>query len=345
MKRFRERNRALTGLVSIVIILTLVAGALEFSKLPLINNTDGYSADLANEAILVPSDIVTVYGVKVGQINGLHLDVKDGHAQVKVDFTIKQGVKLGSMTSAEIEVLSPIGTEYIQLVPAGPGRLSPSATIPASRTTVPYTLVGDLSKFGNDIESYNIPDIEKSFEASTADFNGTSVAETVAAFNGLARFSAILGNQSSALATIVSQGAGLAQVLSQRSGQLFDLVSQGAVVLNTLETRRSAIQALLAATTTFSQHLTSFLQTNTAEFGPVLRSLDSVSAILAQDSNDIGQAIPVLAAFSRYAANATGNGPFADASIPTLLVPDNVLAQCTAKGAFPSSNPQVGCRP
>jgi phospholipid/cholesterol/gamma-HCH transport system substrate-binding protein len=339
MKRFRERNRAVTGLISIVVVLTLVAGALEFSKLPLIHNTANFSADFANAASLVPSDIVTVYGVKVGQINGLKLD----GAQVKVDFTVRQGVRLGSMTTAEIEVLSPIGTEYIQLVPAGTGHLS--GTIPLFRTTVPYTLVGDLSKFGNDIENYNIPNIEKSFEASAADFNGTSVADTVAAFNGLARFSEILGNQSAALATIVSQGSGLAQVLSQRSGELFDLVSQGAIVLNTLEQRRSAIQALLAATTTFSQHLTSLLQTNSAEFGPVLSSLDSVSAILAQDSNDIGQAIPVLAAFSRYAANATGNGPFADASIPTLLVPDNLFAQCAAKGAFPSTNPEVGCRP
>ena len=339
MKRFRERNRALLGLISIVVVLTLVAGALEFSKLPLIHNTTNYSADFANAANLVPSDIVTVYGVKVGQVNGLKLD----GAKVKVDFTVGHGVELGSLTSAEIEVLSPIGTEYVQLVPAGTGHLV--GAIPISRTTVPYTLETDLSQLGNNIESYNIPDIEKSFEATATDFNGTSVADTVAAFNGLARISEILGNQSSALATIVSQGAGLAGVLSQRSGQLFDLVSQGAIVLNTLEQRRAAIQALLAATTTFSQHLTSLLQNNSAEFRPVLQSLDSVSAILAQDSNDIGQAIPVLAAFSRYAANATGSGPFADASIPTLLVPDNLLAQCAEPHAFPSTDPEVGCRP
>ena len=30
MKRFRERNRALTGLVGVVVVLVLVAGALEF---------------------------------------------------------------------------------------------------------------------------------------------------------------------------------------------------------------------------------------------------------------------------------------------------------------------------
>ena len=37
-----------------------------------------------------------------------------------------------------------------------------------------------------------------------------------------------------------------------------------------------------------------------------------MSAVLAKDSNDFGRRIPVLAAFSRYAANATGSGAFVD---------------------------------
>ena len=70
-----------------------------------------------------------------------------------------------------------------------------------------------------------------------------------------------------------------------------------------------------------------------------------MSAVLAKDSNDFGQAIPVLAAFSRYSANSSGSGAFVDASVPTLLIPDNLSVKCSAHGAYPSSNPQVGCRP
>ena len=75
------------------------------------------------------------------------------------------------------------------------------------------------------------------------------------------------------------------------------------------------------------------------------RTSSRVSAILAKDSNDFGQAIPVLAAFSRYSANASGSGAFVDVSVPTLLIPDNLAVQCSAPGAMPSKNPQVGCRP
>ena len=77
----------------------------------------------------------------------------------------------------------------------------------------------------------------------------------------------------------------------------------------------------------------------------MLQNLQSVSAILAKDSNDFGQAIPILAAFSRYSANASGSGAFVDVSVPTLLIPDNLAVQCSAPGAMPSKNAQVGCRP
>ncbi|HTT85830.1 MAG TPA: hypothetical protein VMF60_00560, partial [Acidimicrobiales bacterium] len=94
-----------------------------------------------------------------------------------------------------------------------------------------------------------------------------------------------------------------------------------------------------------SRQITSILSVNRPQLTTLLTDLQSVSAVLAKDSNDFGAAIPVLAAFSRYAANASGSGPFVDASVPTLLVPDNLVSQCSAHGAFPSSNAQVGCRP
>ena len=51
--------------------------------------------------------------------------------------------------------------------------------------------------------------------------------------------------------------------------------------------------------------------------------------------------IPGLAAFTRYSANVTGSGPFADFVAPTLVVPDNLIAQCSKLGAL---DPQRGCR-
>lgn len=339
MKRFSERSKPLLGLITVVVVVLLVAAALEFSKLPLIHNSDTYSADFADAGGLVTTDLVTVRGVKVGAITGLKLEGDE----VKVTFEVNASLGLGSTTSAAAKVLSPIGTEYLELTPAGPGRLV--GPIPVSRTTVPYTLVTDLADLGSQIQQYNIPALEKALETGSADLTSTSASETTEAFNGLAQVSKILSDQQSALAAIVSQGAGLTSVLSQRSGQLFNLVGQADLVLQVLEQRQAAIKALLAATTNLGQEITSVLSTNRGELTTLLSNLQSVSAVLAQDSTDFGQAIPVLAAFSKYAANSTGSGPFADVSVPTLLLPDNLVEQCSARGAFPSSNPQVGCRP
>jgi phospholipid/cholesterol/gamma-HCH transport system substrate-binding protein len=339
VKRFRERKRALTGLVGVVVTLALIAAALQFNNLPLIHSNANYGADFANAGGLATGDIVTIDGVKVGTITGMALDGD----KVRVTFEISSGIHLGATTSAAAKVLSPVGTEYLELTRSGPGSLS--GVIPESRTSVPYNLVTDLSGLGTVIEHYNIPELEKALDVGDQDLSTTSAAEMTQAFGGLARISNVVGNEQAALATIVSQGAGLTAVLSQRSHQLFDLFGQANLVLTVLEQRRTAIQQLLTATSTLSQQLSSILTVNSSQLTSLLDSLQSVSAILAKDSNDFGKAIPILAAFSRYAANTTGSGPFADVGLPTLLIPDNLANQCASTSAFPSSNPQVGCRP
>jgi phospholipid/cholesterol/gamma-HCH transport system substrate-binding protein len=339
VKRFRERNRALTGLVGIVVTIALITGALEFPKLPLIHDNATYSAYFANSGGLENGDIVTVDGVKVGTITAMAL----ARNKVEVTFSVQSGLHLGSTTSAAAEVLSPVGTEYMEIEPSGAGSLN--TVIPLGRTSVPYNLVTDLSGLGAEIQEYDLPKLERSLEVSSQDLNATPASETVQTFDDLARFSEVLGNEQSELSVIVSQGAKLTGVLSGRSQQLFDLFGQSNLVLSVLEQRRSAIHQLFVATSTLSQQITSILSVNRSQLSTLLQDLDSVSAVLAKESNNFGAAIPVLAAFSRYAANATGSGPFADVAVPTLLIPDNLIDQCSAHGAFPSSDTQVGCRP
>jgi phospholipid/cholesterol/gamma-HCH transport system substrate-binding protein len=338
VKRFRERNRALTGLVGTLVTLALVAGALEFPNLPLIHDNATYSALFADAGGLTTGDIVTVDGVKVGSITGMALDGD----RVNVTFSVS-GVHLGTATSAAAKVLSPVGTEYLELSPSGRGSLG--SVIPLSRTSVPYNLVTDLSGLGTEIEHYNLPQLEQALTVGSQDLGGTPASETTSAFRGLAGISRVIGNEGAALATIVTQGAKLSAVLSQRSQQLFHLFGQSDLVLSVLEQRRAAIQQLLTATATLSHQITSVLSVNRPELTTLLTDLQSVSAVLAKDSNDFGAAIPVLAAFGRYAANASGSGPFVDAAVPTLLIPDNLVSQCSARSAFPSGNPEVGCRP
>lgn len=339
MKRFRERNLRVLGLTTVVVVLALVYGALEFPKLPLVNDQATYTAYLSDAANLVTTDKVWVYGVSVGSVTGMMLD---GDA-VKVTFTVNSGQHLGSTTSASVAVQSPIGTEVLKLTPSGPGSLE--GAIPLSRTSVPFTLVDALSGFTQEVQGYNKAALEKSFDVISQNLSATSGAKTQAAFNGLARLSQIFGNQSGAIASVISEGAGITSVLSQRSGQLFDLVGQADIVLKVLEQRRAVIKSLLDGAAALSQKLSQFLSTNSPQLTTLFDNLRSVSAVLAQNADNVSRAIPLLAALAKYTANATGSGPFVDAAVPTLLIPDNVFEQCSARNAFPSANPQVGCHP
>jgi phospholipid/cholesterol/gamma-HCH transport system substrate-binding protein len=161
----------------------------------------------------------------------------------------------------------------------------------------------------------------------------------------LARLSQIFGGQSSDIASVISQGAGITSVLSQRSGQLFNLVGQADIVLQVLEQRRTVIKSLLDGTAALSQQLSQFLSSNSPQLTTLFDNLRSVTAVLAENADNVSKAIPILAALAKYTANATGSGPFVDVAVPTLLIPDNVFEQCSAHNAFPSSNPQVGCHP
>jgi phospholipid/cholesterol/gamma-HCH transport system substrate-binding protein len=339
MRRFRERNRALTGLVGVLVVMALIVAALEFPNLPLIHSNATFSADFANAGGLANGDIVTIDGVKVGTITGMALDGD----KVAVTFAVATGLRLGSTTSASAEVLSPVGTEYLALTPSGSGHLS--GAIPESRTKVPYNFITAISGLGSIIQQYNIPQLEKALNVGSEDLSGTSAAAMKSAFQGLAQISQVIGSEQSQLSDIVTQGASLTAVLSGRSKQLFDLFGQASLVLNVVEQRKAAVDELLKATASLSQEISDILSTNKSQLASLLQSLQSVSAILAKDSSDFGNAIPVLAAFSRYSANATGSGPYADVAVPTLLIPDNLATQCAAKGAFPSGNPEVGCRP
>lgn len=338
MRRFRERSRARVGAAGVAVVLVLVLLGVEFPHLPLIHSSTSYTADFADAGGLATGDIVTVAGVKVGTITGMALDGD----MVRVTFGVS-GVALGSTTSAAAKVLSPVGTEYLELDPSGGGTLQ--GPIPESRTSVPYNLVTDLSGLGTLVQHYDIPELEKALDVTGRDLDGTTSAQFSAAFQGLARVSSIVGGEQDALATILTQGASLTGVLSARSSQLFDLFGQSNLVLAVLRQRSAAIHELLAATTALGSRISSLLSVNRPQLDSLLRSLQTVSAVLAKDGGDISAAIPVLAAFSRYTANSTGSGPFADVAIPTLLIPDDLAEQCAAKGADPSGNSQVGCRP
>jgi phospholipid/cholesterol/gamma-HCH transport system substrate-binding protein len=341
VKRFRERDPVRLGLGSLAALALAIVLSLNFSRLPLVSDQGStYRADFVSSGGLHVGDVVTIAGVRVGHIStmALHGD------HVRISFLVR-GVHIGPDTTVDAKVLSPVGQEYLEVNPSGTGRLKSGQVIPISQTTVPTNLIGDLSQLTAETEQYDISQLIRSMQVGSSVLNSTPASETAAALSGLARFSQVLANRQQELGTLVSQGAQLSRVLADRTGQIVSLVGQGDLVLQVLNDRRQVIQQLLQTTTGLSNTLSGILTNDGSALNSLLSNLNTVSALLAHDSTSIGNAMPLLAAFNKYAANVTGSGPFVDFTVPTLLVPDNVIAQCGALNQQAALPPALGCRP
>jgi phospholipid/cholesterol/gamma-HCH transport system substrate-binding protein len=331
MRKLRELNLVIVAAIAAVVLLIAAAIALNIQRI----TETTYSADLQSAVGLQAGDVVTIAGVRVGSVSGLSL-----HGDVaRVTFNVTGDHHLGEYTSVNIKVLNPVGVEYLELVPSGPGKLS--GTIPVDRTTFPGTLVQDLNQLTNQTQQTNIPQLVDALKVMTQTLAANSPDQTKAALDGVARLSAVLAGRQQEIADLATQADQLTSLLNGHSSQLIDLLGQSSLLLQVLDQRKAAIDNLLSTTTQLTNQIDHVISSDRSVLDPMLSNLQAVSAFLAKDSSNLAEAIPLLAAFSRYSANLAGSGPYADFVAPTLVVPDNLIAQCAAMGNL---DPQRGCR-
>lgn len=332
MRKFRERNLVIVAAISAVVLIVAGLFALNIGSL----TATTYSADFQSAIGLKSGDVVTIAGVRVGAVSGMKL----AGTVARVSFTVSGNHRLGDQTSVNVKVLNPVGVEYLELVPSGPGHLH--GPIPVARTTIPGTLIGDLNQFTNQTQQTDIPQLVQALKVLTQTFAANSPEQTKAALDGVAQLSAVLAGRQQELTNLVSQANQLTSVLNGHSAQLVNLLGQSALVLQVLQQRKAALDNLLASTAHLTDQLNHIIVGDRSVLDPMLANLQALSTSLAKDSSNVAQAIPLVAAFSRYSANLSGSGPFADFVAPTLGVPDNLIAECAAMGKLDA---QRGCRP
>jgi phospholipid/cholesterol/gamma-HCH transport system substrate-binding protein len=278
---------------------------------------------------------VTIAGVRVGAITGMSL-----HGGVaRISFTVSGGPRLGSLTRVDAKILNPVGVEYLELTPSGPGTVT--GPIPVERTSIPGTLVGDLNQLTTQVQQTNLEQVAQALQVITQTVAANTPEETKAAIDGVSQLSAVFAQKQAEVEALVTQSDQLSSVLNSDTDQLISLLGQADIVLQVLNERKAAIDNLLSTTTQLTQRLNHLILDDRTTLDPLLSNLQTVSTSLASDSANLGKAIPLLEAFARYSANVTGSGPFADVVAPGLVIPDNLIAQCAKLGAL---DPQRGCR-
>ncbi len=125
-----NRHRVVT-LVRAGLLLAATLAAAPFLRSRLADHSVPYRVELADATGLVARNDVRLDDVIVGRITAVKLD---GLVAV-VDIEVDDDRALPVATTAQVRQTSLLGEQFIELRPAGTGRLAPGATIPLERTS------------------------------------------------------------------------------------------------------------------------------------------------------------------------------------------------------------------
>lgn len=120
-----------------IIALAVIIASLAATGLAYVNPTGktGYTAHLTTAAGVSPGNEVRIAGIKVGKVTGVRLD----KTEVEMTFDVQHSVFVGSESTLEIKLLTPLGGHYVALDPMGVIPLG-RKVLPAQHTTTPFEI-------------------------------------------------------------------------------------------------------------------------------------------------------------------------------------------------------------
>jgi phospholipid/cholesterol/gamma-HCH transport system substrate-binding protein len=317
MLKYRNASLARAGFLGVVLMLLVVAVALQPERLVSWATAIRYHAEFAEAGGLRSGDEVKVSGIKVGTVTHVAL----GDRGAVVTFAVDSTVPLGDQTTAHIRTGSLLGARIVTLEPAGRGALRPGDPIPLSRTGSPYSLNEAVNDLTTNIAATDTAALNQSLDTLSATLDQIS-PQLGPTFEGVTRLSRSLNSRSDTLAELLNNAGAVTRVLADRSQQVNTLILNGNDLLAVLVERRDAISALLANTAAVAKNLTGLVADNEAKLAPTLDRLNAVTAMLEKNRDSLSRALPGLKKFERTTSEAVSNGPYYSAYVPNLAPPE-----------------------
>jgi phospholipid/cholesterol/gamma-HCH transport system substrate-binding protein len=315
MLKYRGAGLIRTGLVGVVLVVLVIAVGLSPDQLLQRATAVRYQALFSDSGGLADGNDVLVSGMKVGTVSNLALHNGD----VLATFTVKGTIQLGSESTAHIRTGSLLGQRVLTVESAGSGRLHPLAVIPVSRTSSPYSLSEALGDLTTDIAGTNTETLNQSLDTLSATLNQIA-PQLGPAFDGVTRLSQTLNSRNQTLGELLKSAGDVTKILSQRSQQLNTLILNANDLLDVLVTRRQAIVRLLANTSAVAKQLSGLVHDNEQKLAPTLEKLNSVTAMLEKNRDNIAKALPGLAKYQLTQGESVSSGFYYTAYVPNLLI-------------------------
>lgn len=313
MLKYRGTQLIRHGIIGVTLVVLIIAVGLNPERISSWAASVSYRAVFAEAGGLNAGDRVMVSGVKSGTVSRVVL--QKGHALVT--FTVNAQVPLGAETSAQIRTGSLLGQRIVTLTSAGKGRLAPGAVIPLSHTSSPYTLTEATSDLTTNTAGTDTETLNRSLDtlSATIDQIAPQLGPT---FDGLSRLSQSINSRNDTLGKLLDNARDVTGVLSERSQQVDTLILDADDLLGVLVERRRAIAELLVSTSGLAHQLSGMVADNEKQLAPALEKLNSVTAMLEKNSEDIAKALPGFAKYQLTQGETVSSGFYYNAFVPNL---------------------------
>ncbi|WP_094286135.1 MCE family protein [Mycobacterium lehmannii] len=312
MKTFSERNVIVIGAIGVLLTAAIVAGALNYNKLPFVSSGKSYSAYFDEAGGLTTGAPVRVSGAPAGQVQSITLDGQ----WVLVTFTVADGIRLGDRTEAAVKTTSVLGNKVLDLTSRGAGTLA--GTIPVERTTSPYQLPDAIGDLTTTISGLDTGQLSASLAVLSQTLQDTP-DDLRFAVAGIARFSETLNQRDAQLRDLLAHAAKATTVLGERSNDIVRLISDTNAVLAQLRTQSAALDEISTSISAVSRQLAGFIAENKTTLKPALEKLNGVLAILDNRKAQIQESIKGLAAYAMQFGETIAAGPFFNAYLANLV--------------------------
>lgn len=313
MIKYRGMHLVRAGFMGVVLVLLVIAIGLQPERIINWAGAIRYHAVFAEAGGLAAGADVKIAGVKVGNVTSVSLS----HGDALVDFTVASGVTLGDRSIAHIRTGTLLGERVLTVESFGSGLMRPRDAIPLDRTASPYSLTEAVTQLTENTAGTDFAALNQSLDtlSTTIDQIAPQLGPT---FDGLTRLSATINGRNEKVTELLAHADDVTAILAQRGEQLNTLLLNGNDLLAVLVERRQAIVNLLNDTSALALHLRGIVADNEAELAPTLEKLNSVTAMLEENRDNINKALPGLAKYQITVGETVANGPGYNALVANL---------------------------
>ena len=310
MLKYRGQHLVRAGFIGIILVMLIIAIGLQPERLLQLATGISHQALFTEASGIQPGDDVRLSGIKIGTVSDVSLD----KGKALVTFEVDSRYPLGSETTAHIRTRTLLGQRMLALESAGSGSLHRSDIIPVTRTSSPYSLTEAVSDLTTNTAGTDTQTLSQSLDAlsETVEQIAPQLGPTL---DGLSRVSRSLNSRNDQLGDLLKSAGNVTGILGQRSEQLNTLILNANTLIDVLNDRRQAIVDLLASTAAVAKQLSGLVADNEKELAPTLARLNSVTAMLEKNRDNIGKALPGLAKYELTQGETVSNGFYYNAFI------------------------------